>query len=50
VLSAANYVSLCVDKELALCLELVLGKVDLMRCAQITRAVRSLAMSLCAQE
>jgi hypothetical protein len=44
------YVRLCAIKELALCLEMILGKVDLVCCSQITYPVRSLALWLCAQK
>jgi hypothetical protein len=43
-------VRLCAIKELALCLDLILRKVDLVHCVQITCPVRSLALWLCAQE
>jgi hypothetical protein len=41
---------LCATKKLAMCLDLVLGKVDLVCCAQITCPMQSLALWLCAQE
>jgi hypothetical protein len=34
-LSAIDCKRLCASKELALCLDLVLGKVDLVRCVEI---------------
>jgi hypothetical protein len=37
-------------KELALCLDLILRKVDLVRCAQITCPVQGLALWLCPWE
>jgi hypothetical protein len=43
-------VRLCAIKELALCLDLILRKVDLVHCAQITCPLRSWALWLCAQE
>jgi hypothetical protein len=43
-------VRLCAIEELALCLDLILGKVDLVHCAQITCPVRILALWLCAHE
>jgi hypothetical protein len=49
-LSASDCKSLCASKELAPCLDLVLGKVDLVHCVEITCPVRSLALWLCAQE
>jgi hypothetical protein len=51
-LSATNRVckALCLIEELALCLDLILGKVDLGLSAQITCLVRSLALWLSAQE
>jgi hypothetical protein len=42
--------ALCLIEELALCLDLILGKVDLVRSVQITCPVRSLALWLSAQE
>jgi hypothetical protein len=49
-LSASDCKRLFASKELALFLDLVLGKVDLLHCAQITCPMRSMALWLCAQE
>ena len=43
-------VRLCVIEELALCLDLFTGKLDIVRCGQITYLVWILDMCLCAQE
>jgi hypothetical protein len=40
----------CLIEELALCLDLILGKVDLVRSVQITCLVRILALWLSAQQ
>ena len=41
---------LCAIEDLALCLDLILRKVDLVHCAQITCPVQGLDLWLCAQE
>jgi hypothetical protein len=43
-------VRICAIKELALCLDLILMKVDLVHCAQITYLMRGLALWLYSQE
>jgi hypothetical protein len=43
-------VRICTIKELALCLDLILRKVDLVHGAQITCPLQSWALWICAQE
>jgi hypothetical protein len=41
---------LCASRELALCLDLILGKEDLVGCVQISCPLQSCSLWLCAQE